>query len=286
MTLSLFFGYYITRFIFLSVCDDGDTMQHFFYFKNLENFSAICHRISMRADDQAYAFSMALHTGEDLEDIIANRDKVAALLGSDTNYSFVLADQTHGNHVAVIRDKKSRGWSERESAVAQSDALLTDQKGVMLGVLTADCVPILLYDPLQGVVAAIHAGWRGSAAKITAKCVATMRREFDTDPSDIVAGIAPSIGECCYEVGSDVAAHFTDYEGVLTVKGEKYMLNLPEVNRLQLIGAGVPDSQIELSGICTACNEDKFFSYRKTGGCSGRFITMIGLKDDYDRNEM
>ena len=233
----------------------------------------------MRAEDQAYAFSMALHTGEDPKDIIANRYKAAALLESDMDYSFVLADQIHGDHIAVIRDKKSRGWSQRESAVAQCDALVTDQKGVILGVLSADCVPILLYDPTHGVVAAIHAGWRGSAAKITAKCVATIQKEFDTDPSDIVAGIAPSIGRCCYEVGGEVAAHFAQYEGVVESQGEKYMLDLPEVNRLQLVTAGVPSSHIELSGICTACHDEDFFSYRKTGGCSGRFLTMIGLKE-------
>ncbi len=253
-------------------------MQRFFHFQNLENFHGIAHAVTMKSEDQAYAFSMALHTGEAPESIVANRRKAASLLGDGERWTFVLADQTHSDHIAVVHSAQNLGWSERESAVAQSDSLVTDQKGVMLGILTADCVPVLLYDPRHEVVAAIHAGWKGSAAGIAAKCVATMQKEFGTDPSDLIAGIAPSIGGCCYEVGSEVAAHFVDYDRVLSPKEEKYTLDLPEVNRLQLIDAGVPASQIELSGICTACHVDDFFSYRKTQGCSGRFMSMIGLK--------
>jgi len=255
-------------------------MDIFFRFQNLGNFHGIVHAVTKKSNTCAYGFSMALHTGEDPDSVVTNRRKAASMLGDDKAWEFVLADQTHGDHIAIIDKKQSMGWQDRESAVAHCDALVTDQKGVMLGILTADCVPILLYDPKHKVVGAIHAGWKGSVAGITAKCVALMQREFNSNPSEIIAGIAPSIGGCCYEVGSEVAAYFADYEGALRPKGEKYMLDLPEVNRLQLIDAGVPAFQIERSGICTACHEDDFFSYRKTQGCSGRFMSMIGLKLD------
>jgi len=253
-------------------------MITFFHFQNLGKFHDITHAVTMKAEDEDYTFSMALHTGEAPENIIANRRKAASILGGEEKWTFILADQTHSDHVAVLHSTQSRGWGERESAIAKSDALVTDQKGVMVGILTADCVPILLYDPCREVVAAIHAGWKGSAAGISVKCVATMQKEFGTDPSDLIAGIAPSIGGCCYEVGSEVATHFVDYACALVPKGEKYMLDLSEVNKLQLIDTGVPASQIELSDICTACHEDDFFSYRRTQGCSGRFMSMIGLK--------
>ncbi len=200
------------------------------------------------------------------------------MLENNGKYAFVTASQTHSDHVHIVTKKESRGWRDMEDAVADCDALVTDQKGVMLCILTADCVPILLCDPVKKVVAAVHAGWRGTEAKIVAKTVGKMKEAFGCNPSDIVAGIGPAIGACCYEVGEDVAKHFRDRPDVLEEKeGGKYMLNLPLENRLQLMGAGVPQAQIDQSGICTACESDSYFSYRKEQGCSGRFMSLIGL---------
>ena len=108
-----------------------------------------------------------------------------------------------------------------------------------------------------------------------------MQEAFGCSPSDIVAGIGPAIGGCCYEVGEDVAKHFRDRPDVLEEKeGGKYMLNLPLENCLQLMDAGVPQAQIEQSGICTACESDSYFSYRKEKGCSGRFMSLIGMRNE------
>lgn len=109
-----------------------------------------------------------------------------------------------------------------------------------------------------------------------------MQELFDSNPEDIIAGIAPSIGRCCYEVGVDVAKHFFEIPQSYTQKKSKYMLDLPYLNKVQLLQAGLIKSHIELSNICTACDTKRFFSYRKEEGCSGRFMSMIGLKD---RNE-
>ena len=104
-----------------------------------------------------------------------------------------------------------------------------------------------------------------------------MTEVFGSNPKDIMAGIAPSIGSCCYEVEEDVAGHFFESPEAFTKQGEKYMLNLPYLNQKQLLDAGVEESNIEMSNICTACEVERFFSYRKEKGCSGRFMSMIGL---------
>ncbi len=103
---------------------------------------------------------------------------------------------------------------------------------------------------------------------------------YGCDPKDIIAGIAPSIGACCYEVGKDVAEHFFNIPESFTTVGDKYMLDLPYINKQQLLKAGLHEKEIQMSEVCTACEVTQFFSYRKEKGCSGRFMSMIGLKED------
>ncbi len=224
---------------------------------------------------------MALHTGEPKEKIITNRKVVERLFGKEQTPHFVLADQTHSDHIRVVTEAETKGWESFESAIADCDALITDLKGVVLGILTADCVPVLLCDPLQGVVAAVHAGWRGTASGIVPKTVERMRQEFGIKPENIIAGIAPAIGVCCYEVGEEVASGFFELpEAVISKENGKYMLDLPLANRLQLMKAGVQEAHIEMSDICTACENGSFFSYRKEQGCSGRFMSLIGMRNE------
>ena len=101
---------------------------------------------------------------------------------------------------------------------------------------------------------------------------------YNSDPKDIIAGVAPAIGRCCYEVGKDVAKYFFNEPRSFDVLGEKYMLDLPFINKKQLLNAGVLEEHIEMSAVCTACEVERFFSYRKEQGCTGRFMSMIGLK--------
>lgn len=149
-------------------------------------------------------------------------------------------------------------------AVLDCDALITDTKGVILTVLTADCVPVLLYDTRREVVAAIHAGWRGTQANIVLKTVEKMKEVFDSNPQDMVAGIAPSIGRCCYEVEEDVAQFFLKQTEVFDRINKKYRLDLPLANKIQLLNAGLLEENIEMSGICTACEAKRFFLIEKT----------------------
>jgi len=155
--------------------------------------------------------------------------------------------------------------------------LITNQKNIVLSILTADCVPILLYDPIQEVIAAVHAGWRGTKEHIVSKTVKKMIESFDSNAEDIIAGIAPSIGQCCYEVGADVAINFKHLPHAYTTKNDRFMLNLPKINQQQLCDIGVLSKNIEMSHICTSCEVERFFSYRKEKKCSGRFMSTLVL---------
>jgi YfiH family protein len=235
------------------------------------------HAVTMKSGDAPFKLSLALHTGELESHIVANRKLIEKSFSQDGTLHFVLANQTHSDNIHIVTNAKTKGWLDMKSAIADCDALVTNQKGVMLGVLTADCVPVLLYDPKEEVVAAVHAGWKGTKEQIVAKTVQKMKEVFGSDPAEVIAGIAPAIGKCCYEVGEDVAEHFFDIPDACKAKGNKYMLDLPYINKYQLLDTGLRVEHIEMSGICTACETSKFFSYRKEEGCSGRFMSLIGI---------
>jgi len=252
-------------------------VNNFYRFESFEKYDGLLHAVSTKSEDDAYAFSLALHTGEEAEKIIQNREMLSKMLESKRKLHFIMAEQTHSDNITVVRELKTRGWDSLNDAIEDCDALITDMKGVVLTILTADCVPILLYDKEKKVVAAVHAGWKGTKAELAAKTVRKMQEVFGSAPEDIVAGIAPAIGRCCYEVGEEVAKHFFDLPEGYTKKGEKYMLDLSYINKYQLLETKIKEEHIEMSDICTACETERFFSYRKEQGCSGRFMSMIGI---------
>lgn len=252
-------------------------MIDFYRFEKLGQCDKLLHAITTKSLQSPFSFSMALHTGEEEKDISHNREDISNLLSVNKELHFIVAKQTHSSNIVIVKDRKSKGWKSLEDAIENCDALISDRKDVVLTILTADCVPILLYDEKQEVVAAVHAGWKGTQSEIAFKTIQKMKKEFLSNPKDILAGLAPSIGSCCYEVGEDVARYFFDIPKSFDKIGEKYMLDLPYLNKKQLLNAGVLEQNIEMSELCTACNVDRFFSYRKEQGCSGRFMSMIGL---------
>ena len=255
-------------------------MLDFYRFSHFQKFPTLLHAVSKKSTHFPHAFSLALHTGEESKSIIKNRQTLGEHLQSDQVLNFIVANQTHSDHIEVIKDNHTKGWHTAEDAIKDCDALITNVPHVVLSILTADCVPILLFDPKKKVIAAIHAGWKGTQAHIASKTVEKMKEAFQCNEKDIIAGIAPSIGRCCYEVGKDVAQHFFDTPKGFTRIGEKYMLDLPYINKQQLINVGLLEKHIEMSNICTACKVEDFFSYRKEKGCTGRFMSMIGLKNN------
>jgi YfiH family protein len=153
----------------------------------------------------------------------------------------------------------------------------------MLGVCGADCAPILLLDPEKQVIAAVHAGWQGTAAKLAAKAVAAMQSMFECNPKNLQAFIGPSIGKCCYEVDAPVRQAFTQsglpWDSCTEQNGEdKWHLDLAVANRNLLIDAGVQVSRLQISDMCVCCQRELFFSYRRDSGETGRQMGFIMLK--------
>ncbi|WP_292660420.1 peptidoglycan editing factor PgeF [Nitratifractor sp.] len=247
----------------------------FLRFGTLEAIEGVRHLVTRRLPQEPLGYSLALHTGEDAALVRANRERLRRHFGASSRFVSVM--QVHGDGIHRIDEAWEIGWRSLEDA-PRADALLTDRPGVVLTILTADCVPILLADPRRRVVGAVHAGWRGTAAGIVAKTVAAMCEGYGCDPREIYAAIGPSIGGCCYEVGEEVAEAFGGTEGALLRSDGRWHLDLKEANRLQLLASGVTAGRIECSPVCTACERERFFSYRAEEGCSGRFASCIMLE--------
>jgi YfiH family protein len=185
--------------------------------------------------------------------------------------SIYLPIQKHTDMVKVL---------DSHSVPAIADAVITDKKGILIGVQVADCVPILLYDKKRGVIGAVHAGWRGSAQVILKRTIRQMRESFNSSPNNISIAIGPSIRRCCYEVGDDVEASVRKVTGegdYYTYKNNKRFIDLSCSNKVQALSMGIPEDNIWQSDECTFCAPEKFHSYRyakKGAGRQGGFIGM------------
>ena len=174
-------------------------------------------------------------------------------------------------HSSIVLD------AAQATAADTGDALLSDRVGVAVGVKTADCVPILLVDSTHRVVAAVHAGWRGSSENIAGAAVEQLAARWDTRPEDLRAAIGPSIGGCCYEVGAEVARRFEPWQPGLGAVESPVRLDLRAINETQLRGVGV--TNIWKSSECTFCVSGKFYSFRRERAQAGRMISFIGIRE-------
>jgi YfiH family protein len=166
------------------------------------------------------------------------------------------------------------------------DAIVSNARGVLAGVKTADCVPILIGDPTTGAFAAVHAGWRGTLAEIATKALGRMTAEYKTKPPDVRVAIGPAAGACCYEVGTDVIDPFRKsfpHQDLFSETREGHAcIDLLKANREQLVSAGVNPNKINIAPLCTMCRTDLFFSYRReknVSGKVGRLMSVIGQAD-------
>jgi polyphenol oxidase len=171
----------------------------------------------------------------------------------------------------------------RAGLIGEGDALLEDAAGAVVAVRTADCIPILLIDERRRAVAAVHAGWRGTAAGIAQRALEAMRERFGTDAGDLHAAIGPGIGECCFEVGPEVAAVFESpvarTHGLRSVAGdERVHIDLAAENRRQLLEAGVTGERIYTSNLCTKCLSGDFHSFRRDREAAGRLFSFAGIR--------
>jgi YfiH family protein len=226
-------------------------------------------------------------TKEDTQETVKeNRWRVVQAVGKGTDLKLVTVRQVHGVEVLGVRDGDDVFAGRLETptgrAVLEGDGLMTGVAGVLLGIQTADCVPVLVVDVERRVVAAFHAGWRGTVAGIAEQGVAAMGREYGSRVDDLVAAVGPSIGACCYEVGEEVRGEFgrAFRYGADLFAGNR--LDLWEANRRQLLAAGVGEEKISVVGECTACarNEDgrrRYFSHRDETGLTGRMLSLVGV---------
>ena len=228
------------------------------------------------------SFNITHYCGDSTENVAANRALLCAELGVEDE-RLILPHQTHGTEVVEIDSTfLALAAASRAQRLHAVDAIFTRERGVCIGVSTADCIPVLVYDEKSGAAAAIHAGWRGTVAGIVAKTLRTMKERYDTDFSSAKAVIAPGISLDSFEVGDEVYDVFREasfpMEQIARRYGEKWHIDLPEANRLQLIDGGLPAENILLSGVCTFVSHDVFFSARRLGIKSGRIFNGIMIK--------
>jgi polyphenol oxidase len=248
-----------------------DSIEHFVTTRNS----------SFQTSASSY-FTIGLNGVIDNATVLKNRKLIADQF-SFTPDSYVFAVQVHKNKVAVVKDEdKGKGAFERSSYLSDIDAMITNHKGICIVTQAADCVPILFFDPVKRVIGCAHAGWKGTIAKISAEVVKTFTLEFGSNPKDLIVGIGPSIGPCCYEVGEEVVKMvndtFSSKDGLI-IENEKYskpVFDLWEANKRTLIDSGVNPKNIELAELCTKCHNRFFFSAR--AGDKGRFGAGIILK--------
>jgi len=162
----------------------------------------------------------------------------------------------------------------------QGDVLVASAPGARVGVKTADCLPILLADERRRAVAAVHAGWRGTLLGVASQAVLALVARYDSRPSDLRVAIGPAIGGCCYEVGPEVAVQFHALFRERHDLDTRTRIDLVEANRRQLVSAGVPPDRICCAGLCTACQDGEFHSYRRDGERAGRMLSWVGIKHE------
>ena len=229
------------------------------------------------------ALNLAGFNEDAAENILENRRRFLKLFAGD--WALAGCWQVHGSDVRLIENlEDAKPAEDARGDTIYCDAIISNAPGVLAGVKTADCVPILIGDPETGSFAAVHAGWRGTLAEVATKALGRMADEYKARPGDVRVAIGPAAGSCCYEVGSDVINQFRDrfpgQDKLFTETREDHAcIDLLQANQLQLVSAGVDPDRINIAPLCTMCRTDLFFSYRREKnlfGKVGRLMSVIG----------
>jgi YfiH family protein len=230
-----------------------------------------------------HSLNLAGFNEDAAENILENRRRFLKLFPG--RWALAGCWQVHGADVRLIKNAAdAKPAEDARGETVYCDAIVSDARGVLAGVKTADCVPLLLADPVTGAYGAIHAGWRGTLARVALKGLEQMRREYGAEAENVLVAIGPAAGACCYEVGLDVIDAFkTEFPDELNVfrptRDNRACIDLLCVNRNQLSAAGVKPANIFTAPLCTMCRTDLFFSYRREKnvyGKVGRLMSVIG----------
>ena len=253
--------------------------------------------VSGEAIGSKYLHSLNLQlnsTHDTQENIVENYHIIASALGYKTD-NIMAVQQIHTDNIiaidkkmledcATIQNNQKPHQPPTPHILGEADALITNQKGFLLSVRTADCVPILLYDKTNRVIGAVHAGWRGTFMQIASKTIKRMGELYGSNPSDIQVTIGPTIGLCCYEVDEKFHEKFCHEYGekinnhFRLQPNEKPYCDLKAMNKAFLCEAGIPEINIEISDLCTMCHPELFYSHRLSGEKRGTMAAFIGLK--------
>jgi len=247
----------------------------YFTFEKLAGFDKVRHAVFARANgfsrENFASLNLSYSVGDDESHVNENRKSIGRVLGGN---GVVFAHQIHQADILIIDDNIRKKAAASNHEILTADGLVTQIPDTFIGVKLADCQSVMMYDPVKKIAANIHSGWRGSIQNIIGRCIESMRKHFDTNPTDIVAGISPSLGPCCAEFKNfekEIPRQFWKY------KDSRHHFDFWAVSRDQLVSSGVRPENIETADICTKCNSHLFFSYRKLKS-SGRFAAVIGLK--------
>lgn len=246
--------------------------------EKIENIGGVSHIFTTRFGgfSSGPLFSMNMSPSRENPDTVKKNYKLVCDCENIPSERCVLSHQTHTSNIKIVTEEDAGKGLYRESDIQDIDGLITNVKNLPIVIFYADCVPILLYDPAKNVIAAVHAGWRGTVSDIAGKAVEIMKNSFGSDPSNIVASIGPSIGPCCFETGEDAKKEFVK-SGL-----EKYIIgnniDLQGSNKEKLILRGVKAENITISGFCTKCKCNEFFSHRGCGSDTGRMALIACLR--------
>jgi YfiH family protein len=232
----------------------------------------------------ADALNLAGFNEDSAENILENRRRFLKLFAGE--WALAGCWQVHGSDIRLVKDHgDAKPAEDAHGDTIYCDAIVSNAKGVLAGVKTADCVPVLMGDPKSGAFAAVHAGWRGTLAEVVPKTLDRMCDEYKAHPQDIRVAIGPAAGACCYEVGVEVIDpfrhRFPEQQLFNETRAGHACINLLEANRAQLVSAGVATNKIHIAPLCTMCNTDLFFSYRREKnvyGTVGRLMSVIGRR--------
>lgn len=253
-------------------------------FDSLNEYSKIAHFCTTRQGGVSvgnYAFmNLSPFSGDKVEHQTENLNRLSEILNT---YDLIIPYQTHGTEIRIIeKDFTEKRIAERADLLNGIDALITNEPNVCIGVTTADCVPLIFYDPQMEVIAVAHAGWRGTCGRIAEKVVQLMQKQFGCQPQCINVVIGPSISGTVYNVGAELIDNFSlagfPVAEIFNTNNELIYLDLWRANQWLLESMGVPADHIQISEICTYTQHEKFFSARRLGLKSGRMLSAIMLK--------
>lgn len=223
--------------------------------------------------------NLGFSSQDDPAKVIANRKRVEKRFGLELRS---LAIQVHGGEVLVLKSKNALPDLDH---IPEADAILSNIPGQAIPIFFADCVPIFVWDPVRNTGGVIHAGWRSTVKDIGPRSVETLESEFGSRSENLLVALGPSIGPCCFEVGSDVARMFEEKFGneVVSLKGDRNFVDLWEANRRALELKGVNALHMELARECTSCIRDRYFSYRRDKGKTGRMAGVIVIQSNEEK---